>query len=192
MAETWLIRLPKKIQSGDSFSWDPIDLQPLYPAGSGWTLTMYLFLVGAAPGTAPVTITATADMNSMFVLAQTPAQTAVWGPGEYHWTLIVQSADGTQRQTVDRGELKVGFNPAAPGDNYDPRNHEEKCLAAITAVLEGRMSESITEYKLDNGMEAKHMDHTELVRLRAYYAGVVRRQRGKSFFTHVPVRFNPL
>jgi hypothetical protein len=52
------------------------------------------------------------------------------------------------------------------------------------------MSESITEYKLDNGIEAKHMDHAELMRLRAYYAGVVRRQRGKAFFTHIPVRFN--
>jgi len=34
------------------------------------------------------------------------------------------------------------------------------------------------------------MDHAELMRLRAYYAGVVRRQRGKAFFTHIPVRFN--
>jgi hypothetical protein len=191
MDDKW-IRLPKKIQAGDSFSWDPIDLRSQYPAGPGWTLTMYLFLVGAAPGTAPVVLVAMADGNSCFVLAQTPAQTAAWTPGEYHWTLIVQSADGTQRQTLDRGELRVGINPAAPPPGYDPRTHAEKCLAAITAVLEGRLSESITEYKLDNGIEAKHMDHAELMRLRAYYAGVVGRQRGKSFFTHVPVRFNPL
>lgn len=151
---------------------------------------MFLFLADGQ-GTAKAQIAATAS-GDLFVLAMAPTETSPLAPGEYHWLLVVTSADGTQRKTVARGQIAVDFNPAFPAANRDVRTHAEKCLAAITAVLEGRLSESITEYKLDAGLEAKHMDHAELIKLRAWYAGVVRRQRGAPFFTHVPVRFGVL
>jgi hypothetical protein len=182
------IKLPKRLQAGDSFAWDPINLLPSYPSGS-WTLTLYMFLA-AVPGTPPVQVVAVPEMDGSFVLSMTPAQSAALAPGEYHWNIIVQSTDGTQRQTIDRGIIKVAINPAAPPPGYDPRSYAEKCLAAITAALEACAGDLVVEYEID-GVKAKK-DRPAAEKLRAYWAGVVRRQRGGSFFTHVPVRFNAL
>jgi len=169
---------PSKVYAGDSLSWT--EVQADYPASDGWALTVY-FAVGTA---APVPVAATPSGADHLV--QVGAEvTAAWAAGTCHWTARVTKASETY--TVSQGLFEVLPNPTVAADR---RTHAEKCLAAITAVLEERMGDPIVEYEID-GTKAKKLPHDQLVKLRAHYLAVVRRQQGKPVFRQFPVRFWP-
>lgn len=169
---------PSKVYAGDSLSWTLV--QPDYPASDGWILTVY-FAVGTAE---PVPVAATAS-GTDHLLTVPPDTTSGWAAGTCHWTARVAKAGETH--TVDQGLFQVLPDPTVAADR---RTHAEKCLAAITAVLEDRMGDPIVEYEID-GTKAKKLPHAELIKLRAHYLAVVRRQKGGSVFRQFPVRFLP-
>jgi hypothetical protein len=169
---------PTKLRAGDTATWTRSDAD--YPATDGWTLSYFFSLgteapqkVDATPAGADYTLTLTADV------------TAPWSPVTCHW--LARVAKSGEVHTVDEGSFDVLPNPTGA---YDRRTHAEKCLAAITAVIEGQMGDPIVEYEID-GVKAKKLPHDQLVKLRAHYQGVVRRQKGGGLFRTYPVRFWP-
>lgn len=169
---------PTKLYAGDTVSWTRV--QADYPASDGWVLTYYFALGSALP--VPI---AAAPAGPDHLLTIPAATSDAWAPGTCHWTARVAKAGETH--TVGQGSFDVLPNPASA---YDRRTHSEKCLAAITAVIEGRMGDPITEYEID-GVKAKKLPHAELVALRAHYKGLVRREKGGSMFRRMPVVFRP-
>lgn len=170
---------PTSLIAGDSTAWTRSIAD--YLATDGWALSYVLL----AHGKSPISITSTAD-GSAHAVSLDATTTAAFAPGVYHWTSMVTK--GAERKTISAGTLEVKPNPATLDAAHDPRTHAEKCLAAIEAVLEGRMSDSIVEYQIGNRM-AKKLPHSELIRLRSYYAAEVRRQRGGPRAVAIPVRF---
>lgn len=176
--ETTLADEPSKVYAGDTVTW--ASSQADYPATAGWTLTYYL-----AIGTEiPADFAATAQ-GSDFLVTIPAATTAGWAPGTIHW--VARVSKDTEVYTVGEGTIDVLPNPQGA---YDRRTHAEKCLAAVTAVLEGLLADPITEYEID-GVKAKKIPHEQLVKLRAHYASLVRRQKGGGTFRQIPVRFWP-
>ncbi len=167
---------PEQITSGDTVAW--VRSVSDFQASAGWVLTYRLVKAGASA----ISLTATADGDAHLVEVAAAA-TKNWVPGEWRWIASVAKDD--ERYTVGSGILTVAPDPA--GAAFDPRTHEEKCLEAITAVLEGRMGDALLSYKID-GREAEKIPHAELARMRGFYAAKVRAQRGGSFVAQIPVR----
>lgn len=169
---------PTKLYAGDTQSWTRVDAD--YPATDGWILT-YFFALGPNEPTPVAAVASGAD----YLLTLTPTITSSWTPGICHW--LAQVALNGEVHTVDEGAFDMLPNPTGA---YDRRSHAEKCLAAITAVIEGQMADPIVEYEID-GVKAKKLPHDQLVALRAKYLSIVRRQKGGGLFTQHPVRFWP-
>ncbi len=176
-----LDKFPAVIQAGDTLSL-LISLAN-FPAPT-WSLTLTLIIPGGSG--APITIGPSTPNGSNHSLAVPATTTAGWVAGSY--ACQCKATDGTNVATVDRGTTTILPALAA---NVDPRTHEEKCLAAVTAVIEGRIDDPITEYRIGE-REAKRIPMFELLKLRAYYQVAVRRQKGGSPFRLIPTEFqNP-
>lgn len=169
---------PTKLFAGDTAIWTRVQVD--YPADAGWVLS-YFFSFGSAD---PQKVDAVAS-GADHLLTLTPTITSAWAPGACHW--MAQVALNGEVHTVDSGTFDVLPNPSQA---YDRRTHAEKCLAAITAVIEGQMGDPIVEYEID-GVKAKKLPHEQLVALRAKYLSIVNRQKGKGLFSLHPVRFWP-
>ena len=170
---------PAQVTAGDTWTWTRPGGD--YPASLGWTLSYYL----AKAAETPLTIAATAA-GSDFAVSVPATTTDDYPAGTYHWTARVSKAG--EVHVVDTGVLDVLPDPSVL---VDRRTHNEKCLAAINAVLEGLTSDPITEYEVD-GFKVKRIAHGELMRLRSVYESRVRVERGsKPVFRSFPVRFNP-
>lgn len=168
---------PKKVTAGDTWSWTRTE--PRFPASAGWVLTYYL-----AAGAEPPKVVACTALGDAHALVLSAAATGSWNPGAYHWTARVVL--GEEVETLDQGLLHVLPDPTSA---YDRRTTEEKCLDAVTAVLERRVGDSIIEYELPDGVKAKHKTDEELLRLQAHYRTAVRLQRGGRMIRTIPVRF---
>lgn len=166
---------PLSLAAGDSAQWERSVSG--YPPSDGWTLRYYLTFNGSDP----IAVESTPQAEA-YRVDLAPATTAAWTPGTYHWKAVVSKTGA--RLLVDEGVLEVLPDPTTA---HDPRTHEERALEAITAVLEGRLTESIVEYTVGN-TPVKHMDHATLLRLQGLYQAKVRMQRGGSFITQIPVR----
>ena len=160
---------PKQIIAGDSVTWTRQISG--YSALDGWALSYYLAKAGT-----PLTTVSSVPSGADYVITLAAATTVAFVAGVYRWTASV--AKGLERKTIDAGSIEIMPNPAS---NYDPRTHADRCLAAIEAALEKRIGDPMLSYKID-GIEAVKIPHTELIRLRAFYAAKVRRQNGEGFF----------
>jgi len=164
---------PQDLYSGDSKSWS-VTLSN-YPASEGWALTYYFSQAGETPTPIPTT-----PVGDDYLVSLTPQLTGLMNPGKWSW--VSRVAKGSELITVDRGSLKILPDPSKP---YDSRSHAEKALEAITATLEGRLTESVTEYTID-GVMCKHMTHEELLKLHMLYKAMVRRGLGKPGVRGIP------
>jgi len=165
---------PTAITAGDTITWTRTEA--LYPASAGWVLTYYLSLNAAAPKT--IECAASGDDHAAAVAAAT---TAAWAHGTYLWTARVAKAG--EVFTVGSGEVRVLPDPSSTADK---RTHAAKCLASIEAALETSVGSATVEVELD-GVRIKK-DRSELLRIRDRYRAEVRRERGFSVFTCIPVR----
>lgn len=170
---------PTRIVAGDSIEWTKSI--PDYPADLSWVLSYVMLCTGVSP----TTITSTAS-GSDHAVSISAATTAAFAAGTYHWTSLVTK--GSERKTISSGVWEVIANPATATTITDLRTHAEKCLAAIEAVIEGRMADSIVEYQIGTRM-AKKIPHSELIKLRTFYRSEVRRERGRPRAVCIPVGF---
>lgn len=171
---------PIVLTAGDTWAWTKT-LED-YPAGLGWVLSYVLVLASATPTAISISSTASCDDHAVSVAAAT---TATYAAGTYHWTAMVTK--GSERKTIGSGYLQVLPDPAAT-THVDPRSHAEKCLAAVEAVLEGRMSDPIVKYQIGQ-RQAEKIPHGDLLKLRTHYRAEVRREQGKPRAIAIPVRF---
>ena len=168
---------PLRANAGDTWTWTR--LQPAYPPADGWALTYY-FGLGA---NAPQVITATA-VGEAFVVTVDAADTSLWPAGLYRWTARVSNTITSETFTVDEGVLTVDPDPST---TYDRRSSAEINYAIIDAALQASAGDMIVEYQID-GVRVKK-DRASAIKERARYLAIIRLQKGRPFFTHVPVRF---
>jgi hypothetical protein len=167
---------PTEISAGDSLTWArTVDG---YASGQNWSLAYYL----QCGGKPLITVPAVPDSTGRgFVVTVDAATTAAWAPGQYSWKAVVSGIGPNvgKRETVAWSQLVVLPDPTQVSD---PRSHFRRCYEAITAVIEGRMSDPITRYKIGD-TEAQKLPHMDLIRLQAYYASRLRSEAGRPLVT---------
>ena len=149
---------PSTIQAGDTVSWVRDDLAALYPAPT-WSLTYYFRGLKQS-----FNVTAAAS-GEAFAVGAAAAVTAAWNPGPYQWTAKV--TDGTAVHTVSSGttEIKPDLAQAGAGEF---RQHADKVLAAIQAMMERRASKDQQSYTI-GGRSLSRMTIAELIVFRDDY-----------------------
>lgn len=165
--------LPDSIPAGLTFQARAI--LAAYPVGD-WVLTL------ALRGASKIDLTATVD-GTAHVFDASAATTAGWLPGTYWYTVRATGEDGVFE--VERGSLSITPDIAAAGDQFDGRTHARKVLDAIDAVIEKRATQDQLRYVINN-RELWRTPLPELMKFRALYAGMVKREearaKGKSIF----------
>jgi hypothetical protein len=142
-----------------------------YAANAGWSFTLAFNGGGIALAKA-----ATAS-GTDFVLTMLPSETAVLvGPVTYRWDERVHN--GVDVYVVGAGSVYVTPNVVLAGDL---QSMDEKLLAAIDAVLVGKITDDVLQYTVE-GRGLTLMSRSELYDLRQKVARNVARARamGKS------------
>lgn len=166
---------PTQIIAGDTCVWTRS--LPDYPADQGWSLAYKLLSLDAAA--AAISISSTAQ-GSDHLLSSPASTTADWKPGTYRYQLAASKRD--EKYTLATGTIEI--LPAFGANGLAALTHNEKCLAGLTAVLEGDLANPLAEYKIE-GREAKRWGRGELVRLRAHYQRLVDAERGNGLGVRV-------
>jgi hypothetical protein len=151
---------PATIVAGDSVAWTKSI------TSYAGTLSYSLQLFGSTD--TPILFSASGS-GPNYSVTLAPALTALWKPGRYIWTSYID--DGTNRHSVDGGEMVVLSNPAAAFG----ATHATRTLAIIEAALEGRLPRGLETYVIDGQSIAKIPLET-LVRLRSVYADWVKNE----------------
>lgn len=177
---------PVRVIAGDTWEWDvpapsrtaSDGTMTALRASDGWSLS-YLFVRDAA---VYYTVSASADGDD-FTVAVAASVTTGWPSGLYRWT--ARATKDLAVYTVGTGQIYVAPDPTL---HADPRTHAERCLAAIETALESTLTTGaeIVEFEMD-GLRVKK-NRTELLDLRDRYASLVRRSRGGSGLSIIPVR----
>ncbi len=154
---------PAAIVAGDAVSWRRDDLAASY-APALYDLSYQA--VSRAASTERITIAATASGGS-FLVALTSAVTTGYAVGDYEWTaFLTRKADG-QRAAAGSGLWSVRPNPATV--TGDIRTHDERMLAMLESLIEGRATKDVEEYEI-GGRKLKKIPMRELRAMRASYA----------------------
>lgn len=113
---------------------------PDFPA-SAWTAELWL---GGGALVAPVKADGT-PLSDAFDFEFAAAETSAWVAGVYQWQVRVTSSSGVL--TADRGQLTVRPNLAtALAGDLQP--WEERALAAVTKVIEGRIDADVQQFTI--------------------------------------------
>lgn len=151
---------------------------PDHLPGDGWVLRYGLHNVGSASASnSKLQITTTTDgVNHAVTVAA--SVTAPLLPGNWKWVAFVEK--GTERFPVDHGVLFVepDLYAAAAGTQ---QTHNEKMLAAIQSVLQGRATNDIESYQIA-GRAVNKIPVAELIKLENVYIAKVRRERNPGQF----------
>lgn len=155
---------PRSFIAGDSVSWTRT--VPDYPASDGWELSYRMVSVGQSH-----TISTTGN-GAEFTVSLTGSDTASWASGEYE--LVAMVSRGADRYTLDRQRVIVKPNPAS--DSYDPRSFEEKLLAELEKLLQGKATKDKVTVTVD-GQTIGRYTWSELIAAEKYYRGRVNQKR---------------
>jgi hypothetical protein len=156
---------PAEIWAGDSVSW--LRSLPDYPAPT-WTLT-YTFRRGGSL----VTVTAAAS-SSDHLATMTPADSSVLTPGTWDWA--AQVSDGSDRYTVDEGQLSVRADLSNAA--VDSRSFYQRALEAIEEVIEGKAEHDLTQFGI-RSRSGSRLSWDELLSARRYFQDKVLEEKGK-------------
>jgi len=141
----------------------------VYPAPA-WTATLHM------RGPSQIDLTAAPDGTGHLFSADAAA-TADWAPGTYWWA--IRATNGTDVAEIETGNLLVVADLAAVSAPYDGRSDNEKALASIDAVLARRATIDQSRYVINN-RELWRTPIPELIKLRAFYAAAVAREKRKA------------
>lgn len=121
---------PPKLQAGDLLEWT-YGLTD-YPAPV-WTLTQSFY---KSDGTPSIPDQTGVDDNGDHVITITPTVSATLPEGVHNYSVTV-TTDGSDRVTVDSGQVLVIANAAAIPTGEDRRSHAIKMLEAIESFMAG-------------------------------------------------------
>lgn len=151
-----LTQFPKSIQAGLSLRAEVEAID--YPAPD-WTVTAHL----RGPESIDIVATGAAEMHSFAVAGSV---TAGYVAGLY--TASVRATDGVDVFELESGQVEILADVAALDAGHDPREHAERVLDAIEAVLEGRATKDQQSYTI-NGRTLVRTSIAELLQLRKTY-----------------------
>ena len=153
---------PAALTAGDTAKW----LKSLsdYPASAGWVLSYALVKAGSV-----ITFSGTASGDEHLVTVPA-ATTASWSVGRYQYQASVTKA--AERYGVGAGQIEIKPNFAAVAGGLDARSHARITLEAVEAVIQGRASQSQSEYTIAN-RQLKYIPLSELLALRDRYKAEV-------------------
>lgn len=170
--------VPRSLTAGDTLAL--LLAAAYFPADQGWALTIAAVL----PNTDSVlTLGPSTNSSGLHAISVAAATTASWVPGTYHWQARV--AKGAEVYTLALGDFDV---VAALGPNQETRTFEAQMLAQVEAALLAMGSSNIIEYKIGD-RQARRYTRMELLKERAWYRSVIRRQCGEPIFRLVPTEF---
>ena len=144
-----------------------------YPPCDGWTLNVYL------NGASKVTATAvpTSD-NLAYTVTFSATDTAALLPGTYFYVEQVSKSDGKVLD-VRNGKVEVRQN-IATANAGDFQSIEERHLAALNAVIDGRITKDMESYIVE-GMQIVKTPMETLEKLRDKYKALVYTQKTGRF-----------
>jgi hypothetical protein len=164
---------PTRIVAGDTVKWTK-SLGD-FPPSEGWTLK-YSFR-----GQSSHDVTASV-VGSEYQVAITPAQSVTLEPGKYTLAGYVEGSGSFagEQHEVYRDVLVVepSVEDAMP---VELQTQAEKNLAAIEAVIAGRVTHDIESYAIA-GRQVTKIPIGELLKLRNHFAAQVRRERNPGRF----------
>lgn len=155
-----LQQFPTLITAGLSLRTDVIATD--YPAPE-WELVAIL------RGPAQIDLTSVAH-GSTHQFIETATTTAGWIAGRY--AVSIRAILNDDVYEVEAGDLKVSADLSTVTDVHDSRDHAQKTLDAIEAVIEGRASKDQDSYKI-NGRELVRTNIADLLALRKTYKAEV-------------------
>lgn len=171
---------PTEFKAGLTFSASAILVANPAPA---WCVHAYL------RGPAAIDLTA-AGTDARHVFTVPAATTAAWVQGLYWYSL--RAASGADVVEVEAGEITIRPDLSAAAAGYDARDHAQRVLDAIEAVLERRATMDQQRYVINN-RELWRTPIPDLLKLRDRYRAELRRARaaraGSLFNTQVRARF---
>lgn len=135
-----------------------------------WALRAFL------RGPRAIDLMAVADGDSHIFVADA-ATTAAWTPGVYWYSLRVTKGGAVME--AGGGQLTVEPDLAAVSEPYDGRSQAAIALDAIDAVLAKRATRDQQRYTINN-RELWRTSIADLLKLRAYYAVQVSRERARN------------
>ena len=138
-----------------------------FPASAGWTLSLLL------RGPTAISLTSSPDGDAHRLAADT-ATTSAWPEGKY-WASL-RATDGTTVTEIECGELRIMPDLAQVTGAHDGRNHVDRVLDAIEAVIEGRATRDQESYRINN-RELRRTPISDLMALRDRYRAEQRRSR---------------
>lgn len=156
------LNIPDKIQAGDSLQFT--DSLTNYDAAT-WTLTYTLINENLR-----VSFSSTASGSDHYTNVA-PATTAKWTKGTYKYLATV--SDGSDRFTVGSGTVRILADILEPSDQ---REHCEKVLDAIEAVIEGKATLDQSSYSIA-GRSLSRYSPAELLAWRDKYKQEVKSLR---------------
>lgn len=159
--------LPDQITAGLDFQ--AVMTLREFPAPD-WALVAYL------RGPQVIDLTATAD-GAAHVFAAAADITTEWTPGTYWFAL--RATKGSATMEAGSGQLTVLPDLARVTGTYDGRSQNEIALAAIDAVMAKRATLDQQRYTINN-RELWRTPMADLLKLRAYYATQVSREKAKA------------
>jgi hypothetical protein len=127
-----------------------------------------------------ITINAT-NTGSDYLFSAASSVTANYTYGHYHYQLEVVETSSSNRLVVDTGEIDI--LPDLDVNNVDPREHSEKMLQKIEAVLENRADGDLSSYSIA-GRSLTKMSPDELLTWRDYYRREVKAHKRKLDVKH--------
>lgn len=160
-----LTQFPNSIQAGLSLRADVITPDYLAPT---WSVSALL----RGPSSIDLAATGVGDTHSF---TASGATTAGYAAGRY--TVSVRVSDGADVFELEAGSAEIIADVAALVAGHDPREHAERVLDAIEAVLEGRASKDQQSYSI-NDRELVRTPIADLLELRRVYKAEVAKLRG--------------
>lgn len=154
MSHTNLTALPAQLPAGTTVKYTRAHAD--FPADQGWGLTLYLAGVKLASFAGTPT-------GASFAFTLDAATTATLAAGLYHWEERASKAG--EEYIADSGEVEVLANIKA-AEAGDFQDQDEKDLAAIEAVLHGRITADVQSYQI-HGRAVVKIPVLELEKLRA-------------------------
>lgn len=153
-----------------------------YPA-SDWLISAVL------RGAGQIDLTADRVGNS-HRFSVSALDTSSWAPGDYWFS--VRATRGSEVAEVEAGQITIKPDLSKLDAGHDGRNHVQRVLDAIEAVLEKRSSIDQDRYKINN-RELWRTPVQDLLKLRDHYRSELRRmnatKNGNLFGQAVRVRF---
>ncbi|QSH40936.1 hypothetical protein P0136_10630 [Lentisphaerota bacterium ZTH] len=148
---------PKELTSGFSHSWE-VTL-PEYPTSESWNIRYLVRIKSDRLLDIPAT---TSDNAYQFSISSDDLKGVLLSV--VPWQCV--AVKGDIRKLVTNGKVKLV--PDLSDTSVDFRDYPEKMLAAVDAVLEGRLDDPITEVEY-NGRRLKYLPVNELLELRKMF-----------------------